>query len=236
MLLHCHLTDCCVRWCPCTPTHTTAGDDLRENFAAGHVCWDDQDLVAGRPTGAVRASLGALTTFEEVHLLLRLIHHYWLRPDTPAVPQLGEETAAAARSIAKQAISASMAAMATTSQGSNSRVPDQVQQPAGRCASPPSSQGGPTSSPGCTVGRLTGLFLYPVKSCAAQQVRSIAFVLVCCTQHVSHLFPLRLLLPASTMLASPAGPYTHFAPTPPRPCRSRSPGVLLACGPHRPAV
>jgi hypothetical protein len=54
------------------------GDDLRENFSAGHVCWDSADVLNGRPTGAVRASIGALTTFQEVYLLVRFIKHYFL--------------------------------------------------------------------------------------------------------------------------------------------------------------
>ena len=26
-------------------------DDIISNFEAGHVCWDDQDIIDGRPTG-----------------------------------------------------------------------------------------------------------------------------------------------------------------------------------------
>lgn len=32
---------------------------------AGHVCWDDQDVIHGRPTGAVRVSFGYMSTFED---------------------------------------------------------------------------------------------------------------------------------------------------------------------------
>ena len=32
--------------------------DVRQNFEAGHTCWDDMDLIGGRPTGAVRVSFG----------------------------------------------------------------------------------------------------------------------------------------------------------------------------------
>jgi len=35
-----------------------SGDEMRENFEGGHVCWDDKDIVRGKPTGAVRISLG----------------------------------------------------------------------------------------------------------------------------------------------------------------------------------
>eukprot|EP00798_Chlamydomonas_sp_ICE-L_P001442 gene1442-32816_t len=55
-----------------------SGDDMRANYEAGHVCWDDHDLISGRPTGALRASLGAVSTFEEVYLLLQFINHYFV--------------------------------------------------------------------------------------------------------------------------------------------------------------
>lgn len=32
--------------------------DVQRNFEAGHACWDDMDLINGRPTGAVRVSFG----------------------------------------------------------------------------------------------------------------------------------------------------------------------------------
>jgi len=30
------------------------------------VCWDDKDVMNGKPTGAIRASLGYITTWEDV--------------------------------------------------------------------------------------------------------------------------------------------------------------------------
>ncbi|KAL4200828.1 hypothetical protein AMTRI_Chr02g255600 [Amborella trichopoda] len=39
--------------------------DLRLNFEAGHVCWDDNDILHGKPTGAVRISFGYMSTFED---------------------------------------------------------------------------------------------------------------------------------------------------------------------------
>ncbi|KXZ48630.1 hypothetical protein GPECTOR_26g533 [Gonium pectorale] len=54
------------------------GDDMIRNHSAGHVCWDDNDLVDGRPTGAVRASLGAVSSFEDAYALLRLVTRYFM--------------------------------------------------------------------------------------------------------------------------------------------------------------
>ncbi|XP_009361810.2 molybdenum cofactor sulfurase isoform X1 [Pyrus x bretschneideri] len=39
--------------------------DLLSNIEAGHVCWDDNDIINGKPTGAVRVSFGYMSTFED---------------------------------------------------------------------------------------------------------------------------------------------------------------------------
>ncbi|KAK6934806.1 Molybdenum cofactor sulfurase, C-terminal, partial [Dillenia turbinata] len=39
--------------------------DLISNIEAGHTCWDDKDVIDGRPTGAVRVSFGYMSTFED---------------------------------------------------------------------------------------------------------------------------------------------------------------------------
>uniref|UniRef100_A0A061S703 Molybdenum cofactor sulfurtransferase n=1 Tax=Tetraselmis sp. GSL018 TaxID=582737 RepID=A0A061S703_9CHLO len=50
-----------------------SAQDVRRNHAKGHVCWDDNDLVDGRPLGAVRASLGWMSTLDDVLALQRFI-------------------------------------------------------------------------------------------------------------------------------------------------------------------
>ena len=47
--------------------------DLARNAAAGKVCGDEQDLLGGRPTGAVRASLGFYSTGAEVDAFLAFL-------------------------------------------------------------------------------------------------------------------------------------------------------------------
>ncbi|KAJ4835539.1 hypothetical protein Tsubulata_028426 [Turnera subulata] len=39
--------------------------DLLSNLEAGHVCWDDNDIINGKPTGAVRISFGYMSTYED---------------------------------------------------------------------------------------------------------------------------------------------------------------------------
>ncbi|KAK4439592.1 Molybdenum cofactor sulfurase [Sesamum alatum] len=47
--------------------------DLLSNIEAGHVCWDDRDILNGKPTGAVRVSFGYMSTFEDARKLLKFI-------------------------------------------------------------------------------------------------------------------------------------------------------------------
>ncbi|KAK7846169.1 molybdenum cofactor sulfurase [Quercus suber] len=42
--------------------------DLRSNMEAGHVCWDDYDILNGKPTGAVRVSFGYMSSYEDAKL------------------------------------------------------------------------------------------------------------------------------------------------------------------------
>ncbi|XP_050223530.1 molybdenum cofactor sulfurase isoform X2 [Mercurialis annua] len=39
--------------------------DLLSNLEAGHVCWDDNDILHGKPTGAVRVSFAYMSTYED---------------------------------------------------------------------------------------------------------------------------------------------------------------------------
>ncbi|EFJ25003.1 hypothetical protein SELMODRAFT_173762 [Selaginella moellendorffii] len=52
--------------------------DMQANFEAGHVCWDDQDLISGRPTGAVRISFGYMSTFQDCQAFLKFVRKYFV--------------------------------------------------------------------------------------------------------------------------------------------------------------
>ena len=48
---------------------------LLDNYhVMGHKCGDDTDLINGRPTGALRVSLGKDSTYEDIKVLLNFIH------------------------------------------------------------------------------------------------------------------------------------------------------------------
>ncbi|KAM0950783.1 putative molybdenum cofactor sulfurtransferase [Dioscorea sansibarensis] len=52
--------------------------DLLSNIEAGHACWDDYDILNGKPTGAVRISFGYMSTFEDAEKFLRFIVSYFV--------------------------------------------------------------------------------------------------------------------------------------------------------------
>ncbi|XVF79357.1 hypothetical protein PTKIN_Ptkin14bG0215400 [Pterospermum kingtungense] len=47
--------------------------DLLSNLEAGHVCWDDTDVINGKPTGAVRVSFGYMSTYEDAKKFIDFI-------------------------------------------------------------------------------------------------------------------------------------------------------------------
>ncbi|CAH1126866.1 unnamed protein product [Ceutorhynchus assimilis] len=47
--------------------------DVQKHFEAGHVCGDQNDLVDGVPTGSVRVSFGYMTTYEDADRFLDMI-------------------------------------------------------------------------------------------------------------------------------------------------------------------
>ncbi|XP_044962488.1 molybdenum cofactor sulfurase isoform X1 [Hordeum vulgare subsp. vulgare] len=52
--------------------------DLVSNFEAGHVCWDDNDVINGKPTGAVRISFGYISTYQDAEEFLKFLQSSFL--------------------------------------------------------------------------------------------------------------------------------------------------------------
>ncbi|XP_042565485.1 molybdenum cofactor sulfurase isoform X2 [Clupea harengus] len=50
-----------------------SNQEVKDNLEAGHVCGDSIDLVDGRPTGSVRVSFGYMSTFEDCQKFLSFI-------------------------------------------------------------------------------------------------------------------------------------------------------------------
>ncbi|GAB4854748.1 Molybdenum cofactor sulfurase [Ancistrocladus abbreviatus] len=57
--------------------------ELLSNIEAGHVCWDDNDIINGKPTGAVRVSFGYMSMFEDAKKLIDFIVSSFVSLPTP---------------------------------------------------------------------------------------------------------------------------------------------------------
>ncbi|RDX99356.1 Molybdenum cofactor sulfurase, partial [Mucuna pruriens] len=54
--------------------------DLISNTEAGHVCWDDHDIINGKPVGAVRVSFGYMSTYEDAKKFLDFVASSFMSP------------------------------------------------------------------------------------------------------------------------------------------------------------
>jgi molybdenum cofactor sulfurtransferase len=95
---------------------------IRNYFEAGHVCGDSLDVIQGKPTGAVRASFGKDSIWEDLDVLVEFLQHMFVD-----------------RSCPTSSVSSSDALV-----GNHHHLPTQAV--------------------------ISELFLFPIKSCAAQHV------------------------------------------------------------------
>ena len=117
-------------------------EEVQAQLVAGHVCWDENDLVEGRPTGAVRVSMGYMSTWEDVTAFLHLLDKYFVSKTTIIA------AATAAASTFVPSLSLSMPSLPSCGESLSSSP-----------AAPLTSQ-----------LRLGGILLYPIKSCGAMSV------------------------------------------------------------------
>lgn len=184
--------------CFCNPGACThylglTSSDLLSQHAAGHVCWDDLDLIDGRPNGAVRASFGYSSSYADVAVLLEFLQRFFVNnsgssvSSTAGCAAAAEQAeadsdaqarvtalaapgkAAAAAGQADSASSGSSKASLQLSSGSALAVRGTKTSIITTTSSSGRSNGGHHAQ-GAISGRLAALYLYPVKSCAPQQV------------------------------------------------------------------
>jgi molybdenum cofactor sulfurtransferase len=66
-------------------THLKLSDeDLQQNYAAGQRCGGDNDIVNGKPTGAIRLSLGAMSSLQDVNAFVDFIREFYVDSSVPA--------------------------------------------------------------------------------------------------------------------------------------------------------
>ncbi|EFQ99671.1 molybdenum cofactor sulfurase [Nannizzia gypsea CBS 118893] len=52
--------------------------DMKRNYNAGQRCGDDNDIIAGKPTGGLRVSLGAMTSKQDINTFLDFIRNFYV--------------------------------------------------------------------------------------------------------------------------------------------------------------
>ncbi|KAE8351151.1 molybdenum cofactor sulfurase [Aspergillus coremiiformis] len=66
------------------------GSDLLRNYAAGLRCGDDHDVMDGRPTGMLRASLGAITNIRDIDVFTSFIDEFYVEKAPSAIPLVSQ--------------------------------------------------------------------------------------------------------------------------------------------------
>ena len=62
--------------------------EIRRNFSAGFKCGSETDIYAGKITGIIRASLGAMSTLSDVELFLTFVREFYVEEETLAPAQI----------------------------------------------------------------------------------------------------------------------------------------------------
>ncbi|KAJ4397124.1 hypothetical protein N0V93_001348 [Gnomoniopsis smithogilvyi] len=61
--------------------------EIKRNFSAGFRCGSENDIIAGKPTGVIRASLGAMSTISDVDAFIAFINEFYCESaPTPMIP------------------------------------------------------------------------------------------------------------------------------------------------------
>lgn len=70
--------------------------EMKRNFSAGHRCGNENDVIAGKPTGMIRVSLGAMSNMQDVKTFIKFVEEFFVdHTEVPrraeASPSLGSE-------------------------------------------------------------------------------------------------------------------------------------------------
>jgi molybdenum cofactor sulfurtransferase len=58
--------------------------EIRRNFSAGFKCGSETDIYAGKITGMIRASLGAMSTVSDVESFVAFVQEFYVEEETPS--------------------------------------------------------------------------------------------------------------------------------------------------------
>ncbi|RVX68500.1 hypothetical protein B0A52_07924 [Exophiala mesophila] len=60
-------------------------DEMRQNYAAGHRCGSLNDILNGKPTGALRVSFGAMSSLQDVTAFIDFIQEFYVSAKQPDI-------------------------------------------------------------------------------------------------------------------------------------------------------
>lgn len=59
--------------------------EIRKNFSSGFRCGGEDDIIAGKPTGVIRVSLGAMSTLSDVQRFIDFMAEYFVESKAPQI-------------------------------------------------------------------------------------------------------------------------------------------------------
>lgn len=140
-----------------------SNEDLKNNFNAGHVCGDETDLINGKPTGAIRASFGYMSTISDVDKLVSMIKKCFLQgPEVLDIPVWWKERRLRLRNKFDGLETEVSHQNFIVGKENEDKNYDEVS------GSPENLSGGSFT--------LRKLFIYPVKSCGSYEVLDSWFI------------------------------------------------------------
>jgi len=63
--------------------------EIERNYLAGHRCWDERDVMHGKPTGAIRVSLGAMSTIDDLIVFAKFLEEFYLDKESVSLALQG---------------------------------------------------------------------------------------------------------------------------------------------------
>uniref|UniRef100_H3AUI3 Molybdenum cofactor sulfurase n=1 Tax=Latimeria chalumnae TaxID=7897 RepID=H3AUI3_LATCH len=187
-LYNIHLrTGCFCNTGACQQHLGISDEDIKKNLQAGHVCGDNIDLIDGRPTGSVRVSFGYMSTFEDAQTFLKFIVSSFAKsPARINRSVVSQVTAVATESPVQNVTSDSNGdpllqqedVLGGGSVLDNSSGPEKPFNLHQSQVDPERNNGdvitdGSLTKQSCTgkAVTLTNIYLYPIKSCTAFEVK-----------------------------------------------------------------
>lgn len=73
--------------------------EMRRNFSSGFRCGAEDDIIAGKPTGVIRISLGAMSTLSDLTKFLDFMAEYFVESSAPLMSIFHDQTGECARNV-----------------------------------------------------------------------------------------------------------------------------------------